>query len=184
MYSLGNQTHPLLLKLGKRIFWKSELYSYYYTNVVTNYLKINLILKYILKSQRLHLISAKYYFFNNRYLLNLSLRTMYWKKKCSIRRICKYTVTSRFICTKYNCLFFKKAWWMKRKVMFKNMRSKQFMLEPTSFDKLIKMYINKRRFLWKKGYRFPKKHKNKKFNVLKKKSKSLKKKVKKQKRNL
>ena len=157
MYPLGNQTHPLLLKLGKRIFWKSELYSYYYTNVVTNYLKINLILKYILKAQRLHLVGVKYYFFNNRYLLNISLRTMYWKKKCVIRRICKHTVTARLICTKYNCLYFKKAWWTKRKLMFRNIRSKQFTLIQTPLNKTIKAYTNYKRFLWKKGHGFPKK---------------------------
>jgi hypothetical protein len=148
---MGNQINPIYLKLGKSIFWKSELYSYYYTNVVSNYLKINMLLKNVFNSQRLNLISSKYFFYNNSYLFLTNNRITFWKIKCLLRQKCKFTVTKNLICTKVSCLFYKKAWWKKKKVGHLKVKLKRFIIKRTLYAKAKKIYLLPR-FKLKKIY--------------------------------
>ena len=53
---MGNKVHPVAIRLGKTNFWKSELYSYYYTNAVSDFIKLSILVPNLLNNNHLTLI--------------------------------------------------------------------------------------------------------------------------------
>ena len=115
---MGKSTNAVSIRLGnKNIFWKSELYSYYYNNTLAIYLKINYILNKLLRAYGIFSISNKFYFINNIFLLLVNFKKFYWKYACKIlklfgkrKRKCPFLLHLKYkICTNVRCTWYKRV---------------------------------------------------------------------------
>lgn len=110
---MGNSTNPLSLHLDNSVLWKSELYSYYYHNVIRSNMKLFNMISALAKTQNISVISLKTHIFNNVFFIAINYRKNYWKTKCHFkeRSKCKYIYDKwKPLCRKKSCLFFKKDW--------------------------------------------------------------------------
>lgn len=115
---MGKSTNAVSIRLGnKNVFWKSELYSYYYNNTLAIYLKINYILNKLLRTYGIFSISNKFYFINNIFLLLVNFKKFYWKYACKIlklfgkrKRNCPFLLSLKYkICTNIRCIWYKRV---------------------------------------------------------------------------
>lgn len=109
---MGNIANPLSLRLNNTVFWKSELYSYYYHATVQSSIKIFNVVKAVALTKNISVISTKLFFTGGVYLITLTYRKNYWKLRCS-RRVrknsCLYMYdVRRKLCKKKTCIFYKK----------------------------------------------------------------------------
>lgn len=115
---MGKSSNAVAVRLGnKNVFWKSELYGYYYNNALSVYLKINYILNKVLKAYGIFSISNKFYFINNIFLLLVNFKKFYWKYACSIlkrfgkkKKKCPYLLSFTYkICNNVRCLWYNRV---------------------------------------------------------------------------